>query len=112
MYDDVSFARVVSGNDGLDMNIEVPANIARAPGPGLSGPGQGRHQHGLQRPADRRTASRWAAGFSKPATRPIRNGLFSISAKTVLPRITVQQAGRSYVCDLSDGGSDGRYRCE
>ena len=39
------------------------------------------------------------------------NGLFSISAKTVLPRITVQQAGRSYVCDLSDGGSDGRYRC-
>ena len=30
MYDDVSFARVVSGNDGLDMNIEVPANIVRA----------------------------------------------------------------------------------
>ena len=30
MYDDVSFARVVSGNDGLDMNIEVPASIVRA----------------------------------------------------------------------------------
>nr|WP_233772863.1 TcfC E-set like domain-containing protein [Achromobacter sp. AONIH1] len=113
MYDDVSFARVVSGNDGLDMNIEVPANIVRAH-PGQVYPAQAKVDINMV----------YSGLLTGPDGEPVGgriletgdtahpNGLFSISAKTVLPKITVQQAGRSYVCDLSDGGSDGRYRCE
>ena len=95
-----------------DMNIEVPANIVRAHPPVY--PAQAKVDINMV----------YSGLLTGPDGEPVGgriletgdtahpNGLFSISAKTVLPRITVQQAGRSYVCDLSDGGSDGRYRCE
>jgi hypothetical protein len=111
-YSDVAFARVLSNNEKLDMNIEVPANIVRAH------PGQ---VYAAQAKVD---INMIYSGFLKDADgKPVsgkivetgdvahRNGLFSIVSKTMLSTITVEGSGHRYTCSLRDAsGND--FRCE
>jgi hypothetical protein len=110
-YNDVTFARVLSNSEDMDMNIEVPANIVRAH------PGQ---VYAAQAKVD---INMIYSGFLVDAAgRPIGgkiletgdvahpNGLFSIFSKAVLAQITVDQMGRRYTCDLSNA-SGSYYHC-
>ncbi|MFC6299299.1 TcfC E-set like domain-containing protein [Pseudomonas spelaei] len=110
-YSDVTFARVQSNSEEMDMNIEVPANIVRAH------PGQ---VYAAQAKVD---INMIYSGFLVDAAgRPIGgkiletgdiahpNGLFSIFSKAVLAQITVDQMGRRYRCDLSKA-TGSYYHC-
>ncbi|MBN3787643.1 TcfC E-set like domain-containing protein [Burkholderia sp. Ac-20353] len=112
-YNDVTFARVLSNSDKLDMNIEVPANIVRAH------PGQ---VYAAKAKVD---INMIYSGFFKDAEgKPIsgtvvetgetvhRNGLFSIVSKKMLSTVTVtvDGSGHRYTCSLKDAsGND--FRC-
>lgn len=100
-YGDLTFARVLSSSADMDMNIEVPANIVRAH------PGQ------VYATEARVDINMIYSGFLVDASgHPIAgtiletgdtvhpNGLFSIFSKAVLAKITVDQLGRRYSCDL------------
>ncbi|SDZ62075.1 Fimbrial, FimD or usher-like [Pseudomonas sp. NFIX28] len=110
-YSDVSFARVLSNSEDMDMNIEVPANIVRAH------PGQ---VYAAQAKVD---INMIYSGFLVDASgRPIGgriletgdiaypNGLFSIFSKAVLAQITVDHMGRHYRCDLRNA-TGSYYHC-
>ncbi|WP_192557908.1 TcfC E-set like domain-containing protein [Pseudomonas allokribbensis] len=110
-YSDVSFARVLSSSEDMDMNIEVPANIVRAH------PGQ---VYAAEAKVD---INMIYSGFLVDASgRPIGgtiletgdiahpNGLFSIFSKAVLAQITVDQMGRRYSCDLRSA-TGSYYHC-
>ncbi|MBK5408892.1 TcfC E-set like domain-containing protein [Pseudomonas sp. TH34] len=110
-YSDVTFARVLSSGEDMDMNIEVPANIVRAH------PGQ---VYAAQAKVD---INMIYSGFLVDASgRPIGgtiletgdiahpNGLFSIFSKSVLAQITVDQMGRRYSCDLRNATGN-YYHC-
>lgn len=110
-YRDVTFARVLSNNEKLDMNIEVPANIVRAH------PGQ---VYAAKAKVD---ISMIYSGFMKDAEgKPVsgtiaetgdtvhRNGLFSIVSKKMLSTVTVDGSGHRYTCSMKDAsGND--FRC-
>lgn len=112
-YNDVSFARVMSQSDQLDMNIEVPANIVRAhPGQVYSANAKvdiSMSYSGILVDEDGKPVGGQIVETGDVA---YSNGLFSILSKTVLPKITVQQAQRSYSCDLSKTFNGSYYRCQ
>lgn len=113
LYGDVPFARVVSDSENMDMNIEVPANIIRAhPGQVYSAKAKvdiNMVYSGLL--VDTRGEP---VGGKILETGDIAypNGLFSIASKAVLTRISVEQAGRRYSCDLTRTVKPSQYQCQ
>ncbi|ALX14385.1 fimbrial protein [Burkholderia cepacia JBK9] len=111
-YRDVPFARVLSNSEGVDMNIEVPANIVRAH------PGQ------VYSAKARIDINMIYSGFlTDTAGQPVSgkivetgdtvhpNGLFSIVSKAMLSTITLDSGGQRRTCNLKQ--PDGNYfRCE
>ena len=113
LYGDVPFARVVSDTQDMDMNIEVPANIIRAhPGQVYSATAKvdinmvysGLLVDARGEPVGGKILETGDVAYP--------NGLFSIASKAVLTRITVEQAGRRYSCDLSHTVKSSQYQCQ
>ncbi|WP_432626320.1 TcfC E-set like domain-containing protein [Burkholderia cepacia] len=111
-YRDVSFARVFSNSQDLDMNIEVPANIVRAH------PGQ------VYSAKARVDINMIYSGFltdagGKPLSGKIvetgdtvyPNGLFSVVSKKLLSSITVEHDGQHRLCNLKQAQGS-YYRCD
>lgn len=110
-YSDVSFARVLSRSDDMDMNIEVPVNIVRAH-PGQVYSAQAKVDINMIYSGFLMDVSGQPIGGTILETGDIAhpNGLFSIFSKTVLTRITVDQMGRRYSCDLKQAAGS-YYPC-
>ncbi|MDF9755640.1 hypothetical protein ACVWY1_003378 [Pseudomonas sp. TE6288] len=112
-YGDVSFARVSSDSENMDMQIEVPANIIRAhPGQvysadakvGINMVYSGILVDGAGQPVSGRIVETGESAYG--------NGLFSIASTQVLTHITVEQINRHYDCDLTQTIKDSVYRCQ
>jgi hypothetical protein len=115
-YDDISFARIDNSNTSreLDMNIEIPANIVRAhPGQVYSAEAKidiNMVYNGLLIDAEGKPVG---GEIIETGDTAYANGLFAISAKTVLPTITLRQKnGSNYICDLSKQIKESYYRCQ
>jgi len=111
-YQDVSFARVFSSSQDLDMNIEVPANIVRAhPGQVYSAEAQvdiSMIYSGFLTDADGKPIS---GTIAETGDTVHPNGLFSIVSKKPLRSITVERGSRNYVCELNEANGS-YYRCD
>lgn len=111
-YSDVAFARVLSSSENLDMNIEVPANIVRAH-PGQVYAAKARVEismiySGFLADADGKPVSGTIVETGDTAH---RNGLFSVVTKKMMKRITVDDSGRRYSCDLKNAKGSS-FRCD
>lgn len=111
-YRDVPFAQVLSNNEHMDMNIEVPANVVRAH-PGQVYAAQAKvainmiYSGILLDAADKPVGGK----ILETGDTAYPNGLFSVASKSVLRAITVEQPGRRYDCDLSNTFNGSYYRC-
>lgn len=112
-YGDVPFARVISESENMDMNIEVPANIIRAhPGQVYSASAKvdiNMIYSGLLVDAH---GAPVGGKIIETGDVAYPNGLFSIASKAVLARISVQNAGRQYSCDLTRTVKPSQYQCQ
>ncbi|RQR67022.1 fimbrial protein [Burkholderia sp. Bp9126] len=111
-YSDVPFARVLSNDEKLDMNIEVPANIVRAhPGQVYAASAKvdiNMIYSGFLKDADGQPVS---GTIAETGDTVHRNGLFSIVSKKMLADITVEGDGHRYLCSLTDA-SGNTFRCK
>ena len=112
-YTDVSFARVASDSENMDMNIEVPANIVRAH-PGQVYNAKAKVDINMVYSGILVNASGQPVGgtIQETGDTAYANGLFSISSKAVLAHISVDAAGRRYTCDLSKPVKPSHYLCQ
>ncbi|WP_241011454.1 TcfC E-set like domain-containing protein [Burkholderia sp. Ac-20392] len=110
-YSDVTFARVMSSSEKLDMNIEVPANIVRAhPGQVYAATAKvdiNMIYSGFFRNAEGNPVS---GNVIESGDTVYRNGLFSIVSKKMLSTVTVEGDGIRYTCNLKDANGS-NFRC-
>ena len=112
-YRDVPFARVASDSENMDMNIEVPANIIRAH-PGQVYNAKAKVDINMVYSGILVDGSGDPVGGTINETGDVAysNGLFSIISKAMLSSISVNDAGRSYTCDLSKPVKPSYYLCQ
>lgn len=112
-YRDVSFAQVLSNNEHMDMNIEVPANVVRAH-PGQVYAAQAKVAINMIYGGILLDAAGKPVGgkIIETGDTAYPNGLFSITSKSVLRTITVEQQGRRHECDLTNTFNGSYYRCQ
>ena len=112
-YSDVPFARVASDSENMDMNIEVPANIIRAH-PGQVYNAKAKVDINMVYSGILVDASGQPVGGTIQETGDMAyvNGLFSINSKAVLAHISVDDAGRTYTCDLTKPVKPSHYLCQ
>ncbi len=112
-YRDVPFAQVLSNNEHMDMNIEVPANVVRAH-PGQVYAAQAKVAINMIYSGILLDAAGKPVGgkILETGDTAYPNGLFSIASKSVLRAITVEQQGRRHECDLTNTFNGSYYRCQ
>lgn len=112
-YTNVSFARVASDSENMDMNIEVPANIVRAH-PGQVYSAKAKVDINMIYSGILVNVSGQPVGgtIQETGDTAYANGLFSISSKAVLTHISIDAAGRRYTCDLSKPLKPSHYLCQ
>ncbi|MGB3433890.1 TcfC E-set like domain-containing protein [Achromobacter sp.] len=111
-YRDLPFARVLSNSEDMDMNIEVPVNVVRAH-PGQVYAAQAKVAINMIYSGILIDASGRPVGgkIRETGDTAYPNGLFSVASKSVLRKITVEQPGRRYDCDLTNTFNGSYYRC-
>ncbi|MBD9431823.1 TcfC E-set like domain-containing protein [Achromobacter sp. ACM03] len=111
-YRDLPFAQVLSNNEHMDMNIEVPANVVRAH-PGQVYAAQAKVAINMIYSGILLDASGKPVGgkILETGDTAFPNGLFSVASKSVLRAITVEQSGQRHNCDLTNTFNGSYYRC-
>ncbi len=111
-YRDLPFAQVLSNNEHMDMNIEVPANVVRAH-PGQVYAAKAKVAINMVYSGILLNASGKPVGgkIIETGDTAYPNGLFSVASKSVLRAITVEQPDRRYECDLTNTFNGSYYRC-